>query len=140
MNLREVLQDTYNRRGALTPAGLVDDARGDAHPLHTRFEWDNAVAGDRYREVQAAQIIRSVKITYSETPEGEKSVRAFLSVKRDPDDDLGAQSSYEPTEKVLTSDFQRELVLREFEREWRTFRARYSHLAEFAALIRREVA
>ena len=134
MNLRDALQTIYNQRGALTPAIVVAEATNPDHPLHTRFEWDDSIAAARYREVQAAQLIRSVRVTYATSPDGEpKTVRGFLPVQRDPDD---TRSSYEPVEQLLANDFQRELLLREFDREWKLFKQRYGHLREFAELVK----
>src|SRR5574344_3101287 len=137
MNLRDALQTIYNQRGTLTPAIVVAEATNQNHPLDIDFEWDNTIAGARYREIQAAQLIRSVRITYANTPDGEpKAVRAFLPVRRDPKDPDDTKSSYEPVEQLLASDFQRELLLREFDREWKLFKQRYGHLREFAELVK----
>lgn len=135
-DLREILRDINDQRGALTPAIVVDEARDQHHPLHHRFEWDDELAGEAYRRVQAAQLIRSVKIAYADAPNGgQKRVRGFLPVRRQQDDELEQHTTYQPTEEVLQDPFQRALVLREFDREWRRFKARYGHLAEFADRI-----
>lgn len=130
-SLRDSLQAIYNDRGMLTPELVVDEARDEAHPLHARFEWDNAVAGEAWRREQAAQLIRSVRVKYAETSSGPRDVRAFVAM---PQADSRSQQ-YEPVESVLADPIQRAILLRDMEREWKTFKARYSHMAEFAALI-----
>lgn len=57
-DLRSALTDIYRARGELTPQLVVDEARPKDAPLHDRFEWDNKVAGEAYRRVQAQQLIR----------------------------------------------------------------------------------
>lgn len=128
MNLRDQLQSIYRQRGELTPAIVVDEARPADAPLHDRFEWDDSIAGEKYREVQAAELIRSVKVVYTDQPE-ERSVRAFVSVQRD--DHRG----YVPTEEAVADDFTRKLLLAECRREWEAFKAKYSSLEEFAAIV-----
>lgn len=131
MSLRDQLQGIYQAHGTLTPRLVVDVARDAEHPLHGRFEWDDAVAGEKYREVQAGELIRSVKVKY--TPKGsdeEHEVRAFHAVPR-PDG-----STYVPVEEVAEDDFSRELLLRQAEREWKAMRRRYAHLDEFMDMVR----
>ena len=136
MNTHSILQNIYNQHGALTPELLVQEATPDTHPLHTHFEWDDTKAGKRYRELQAAQIIRSVKVTYQETPR--KEVRAFVNVKRDPTDELGLRSSYEPVDLALSNELTRRRLFDEMKRDWLTFKAKYSHMTEYADLLRAE--
>lgn len=45
--------------GNLTPDAVVEAARPKAHPLHHRFEWDDSVAGHKYRLDQARALIRT---------------------------------------------------------------------------------
>lgn len=135
MNLREILTGIYDNNAALTPPLVVNLARDENHPLHDRFEWDDTVAGEAYRRVQAAELIRSVKISYATSPESApSSVRAFHAVPRP------AGNTYVPTEEIAEDPFMRELVMRAAEREWRTLQRKYAHLAEFIDMIRRDVA
>src|SRR5262245_10077809 len=66
---RERMKFLHDRDGGnLTRRAFVDDAADEDSPLHALLEWNDAVAGDQYRLIQAAQIIRSVEIAYqSET-------------------------------------------------------------------------
>lgn len=144
MNLRDVFQGIYETRGELTPAVVVDEARDAAHPLHHRFEWDDTIAGEKYREHQAAALIRKVKVKYTPAAPGadERTVRAFLPTYRpaaveDVDDE--ASRTYAPTADLMADDFSRRLILADFEREWKAFRTRWQHLKEFADTIRRDV-
>lgn len=74
------LRRIYSENGTLTPQMVVDAARPDEAPLHDRFEWDDSVAGEKYRLVQAGVLIRKahVKIETGE-PRGPVQVRAFLA-------------------------------------------------------------
>ncbi len=129
--LRDELRAIYERNGVLTAPIVVEESRPADAPLHHRFEWDNDVAGDAYRLVQAAQLIREVRVKYGIDSKGrDKTVRAFMSVHRDP-----ADSTYMPTEEAFADDFTRTLLLRECEREWRVFKAKYGSLQEFAAIV-----
>lgn len=132
-NLRAELERVRESRGTLTPATVVADATSKASSLHPLFEWDNKLAGHKYRLVQAQELIRSVVIdvVIDEKPE---KVRAFVSVPRP------EGRSYEPVEDVASDPFVSQLVLREAEREWRSLFKRYGHLSAFIAIIRKDVA
>jgi hypothetical protein len=135
MSLRDHLQQIYDRHAKLTPDLVVTEARDPSHPLHDRFEWDDAVAGEAWRREQAHQLIRSVKVVYRQADEksSEKSVRAFHAVRSD------QGHVYEPVEKVTSDPFTAQLVLRDMEREWQTLRRRYEGFAEFYAMVRRDL-
>ncbi len=49
-------------KGRLTAESVVKDAAAPSSPLHGFFEWDDKVAGHRYRLDQARELIRSVRI------------------------------------------------------------------------------
>lgn len=137
-DLRAELTRIYEKNNELTPDQVVAEATPESHPLHDRFEWNDAVAGHEYRKVQAAELIRSVKIVYRETPAGEPvKVRAFVSTSSD----AGSKSqAYHPTEKVLQDDFARKLLLQNCQREIDALTRKYGHLAEFAEMMRVAVA
>lgn len=136
MSLRDELASIYEVQGKLTPKLVVDAARAKSHPLHDRFEWDNRVAGEKYRQHQAAELIRSIKVEWvSEEPttEGDR-VRKYHSVTR------ADVTSYEPVEVVMADEFMRAVVIKQAEREWKQMYARYQHLSEFLQIVRLDVA
>jgi hypothetical protein len=135
VSLREQLQAIYDRHAQLTPALVVDEARDEQHPLHDRFEWNDAVAGEAWRREQAHQLIRSVRIVYREADEKnpEQSVRAFHAVRSE------KGHVYEPVDKVTTDPFTAQLLLKDMEREWKALRRRYEQFSEFYAMVRRDV-
>ena len=129
MNLRDELLRIRSERGTLSPATVLDDARPADSPLHNRFEWDDSVAGEKYRLGQAGELIRSVRVSFN-TPTGVETVRQFV---------VSAPQTYSPIEEVVQDPIGRELLLRQFERDWLTFKGRYAHLREFIEAIRVEL-
>lgn len=136
-SLREELQAIYESHGKLTPSLVVDQARDKSHPLHTRFEWDDKVAGEAYRRGQAHELIRSVRVVYREATETEaaRSVRAFHAVRSE-----GPQNYvYEPLERVTDDPLLTRIVLRDMEREWKQLMRRYGQFKEFAEMVRKDL-
>ena len=48
--------------GLLRPQAVVDAARPESSPLHGAFCWDDTEAADKYRILQAQQLIRSFRV------------------------------------------------------------------------------
>ena len=134
-SLREQLQTIYDDHGMLTPAIVVDEARPDDHPLHSRFEWDDAVAGEAWRREQAHQLIRTARVVYREADDlsPERSIRAFHAVRSD------KGHVYEPTEVVTQDPVIAKLVMQDMVREWQTLKRRYEQFSEFYAMVRSDI-
>ena len=127
MELRRIYQQNGNK---ITPSDVVDAARPEDSPLHSRFEWDDSVAGEKYREAQAAQLIRTVRIEVSTgTERGVVKVRAFLSTngseiaeeRGDPWTYSAIEDIDTPTSKVLLGHMQRDVAM--LRRKYRDHRA-----------------
>ena len=98
--------------GKLTPELVVRAAQAKSSPLHDYFDWDDKIAGARWRLEQARELIRSVKIDITTST---VTIPAPLFI-RDPNmssDDQGYMSVVR-----LRSDQQmaREAVVAEFDR------------------------
>lgn len=135
MSLRDQLQDIYNRHGNLTPVLVVDEARDPVSPLHSRFEWNDAVAGEAWRREQAHALIQSVRVVYRQADDkvSEKSVRAFHAVRND------TGFVYEPVEKVANDPLITKMILADMQREWTALKRRYEHFAEFLVMVRKDL-
>jgi hypothetical protein len=73
-------------------------ARRKGSPLHDRFEWDDTVAAQRYREQQAAQLIRAwYAVRIVSTQQEPVRVRAVLPLP-------GGEATYLSRDKVLGGD------------------------------------
>lgn len=132
-SLRDQLQTIYEQHGKLTPELVVEAARPDDHPLHTRvFDRAPREAAEAWYRHRAHDLIQSVKVVYrDEAHHVDRSVRAFHAVRSD-----GPGSyTYEPVEKVVADPFTKQLVLREMEREWRQLLHRYESFREFTELV-----
>lgn len=135
MSLRDILQGIYDQHGELTTALVLDEARDENHPLHNRFEWDDAAAGEQWRHGQAAELIRSVKVVYKEATEKEeeRTVRAYHAV-RSP-----KGFAYQPAEKVAEDPLMRRMLLADMQRDWQDLKRRYQRFAEFADMVRADL-
>jgi hypothetical protein len=134
-DLRAELMKIRKKKGALTPAIVVDAARNKKSPLHDQFEWDDTVAAEKYRRDQAHRLIQKCKVTYIDSKGRSRDVRAFLAVRGTE----VPQPVYDPVEEIAADPLALKIALAQAEREWRTLRARWSHLTEFTAMIRQSL-
>jgi hypothetical protein len=94
--IREQYAIIKKKNGAVTPRNIVDHARDPENPLHRFFDWDNSVAGEKWRLEQAGGLLRRVQVYV--TKDGVKQpMRVFVStVKND-------VRQYEETTEVLSN-------------------------------------
>jgi hypothetical protein len=67
----EELDRIRKERGTLGPGAVVDESRPDEAPLHPVFEWCDPVAAEKYREHQATNLIRQVRVVVEPRPQRE---------------------------------------------------------------------
>lgn len=121
--------------GELTPEAVVAEARPDDSPLHSHFEWDDTIAGEQYRLVQASEMIRKAQVTIeTTTPRETVRVRAFLSV---PSADVDGRTGVYRTIEVLARDARvREELLDQMRRDVAQLRRKYrDHAAAFNEIL-----
>jgi hypothetical protein len=98
--------------GSLTPDLVVKDAEDSSSPLHDLFEWDDSIAGHKYRIEQARQVITSVRVVITTE---HKAVSTVYYV-RDPEAE-STEQGYVSIDKLKTNtDLARESIVMEFSR------------------------
>lgn len=108
----EEIEWLRKEHGSISPAVVVDRARAVDSVLHDYFEWSDGVAADKYREVQASHILRSIVAVHVEGIEIKAPVRAFVSVRsvaeESIDENPGTYTSI--AEAVRVVDYRRQLM------------------------------
>lgn len=133
--VRDALTNIYETHGELTPELVVTEASSHDHPLHDRFDWNDTTAGQKYREVQAAKLIRSVRVEFRAADGEPMQTRQFVAPRL-----ASEPHRYMPVGVAMADDFTRQLVLRQFERDVSDLKRRYGHLVEYAAIMRKHIA
>lgn len=114
--------------GILQPETVVDEARPVSSPLHSRFEWDNSVAGQAYRIWQARQLIR---VVVEVLPGTDELSEVFVSLT--PDRKGGG---YRIMADVLSHEDSRKQLLRDAMKDLELFRDKYRRLKELTEVFR----
>jgi hypothetical protein len=111
----------------LTPDLVVAAAVPINSVLHNCFDWDNEVAGDKWRKNQAGQMIRTLVVCNPKyDQDSEKVIRAYVNIECD------NNRLYLPTAQALSDADYRAQVLNKAIIELLTFENKYKDLLELA--------
>jgi hypothetical protein len=135
MSIRAELERIKQQNaGNLQPEDIVRVASDPEHPLHGNFNWDDAEAAHGFRLIQAAGLIRRVKITM-ESGEGIETktvrIRAFHSLP----EDRTAGGGYRSIEDIRSDDKMLASLMHQAMRDLAAFRQRYAGLSELDGLM-----
>ncbi len=142
-----VCQQLSESEEGLTPKRLVDVSRDKNAPLHDEFEWDDAVASEKYREHQAQTIIQHLIIVKTDSEKERKLKDVQIVLEKNIEDEKRESadrgfvstgeydSKYIPLNVALTNEIWRANLLDSARRDSRVFIAKYNRLEELADII-----
>lgn len=130
-SVRDELRRIADRDGVLTVDTVLAEAKAKTNPLHDHLEWDDAVAGERFRRTQVESMIRRYRIVVEVAPERMVRVRAFTA--------MGETGTYVDTIEALRSEG-RELVLAQAQRDFDRFRVKYQALIDLDQFLAAQIA
>lgn len=67
------LERLYKRHNTITVDLLIEEAGKPKHPLHSYFDWDDSVAGPKWRKTQATALIMTSKFVVQLIQDGKAS-------------------------------------------------------------------
>lgn len=122
------------KNGEVTKSAIVDAARNKNNVMHDLFEWDDAIAGEKYRLSQAGTIMAALIV------EKEQNMnyggRAYVNIERS--EEIGTKGRYVNYESAMSDDEMRSVILRNALKELVSFKEKYKELKElekvFAAI------
>lgn len=103
----------------ITPKAILDFARDENSELHKCFEWDNDLAAEKYRIIQAGNVIRMLYIVQKD--EDTPPVRVLSKT---------SNTVYQPTRTFLKNQNEYEDLLKRALSELESFRLKYKTLSE----------
>lgn len=106
----------------ITASEVVKLARKKSSEMHDYFEWDNEIAGEKYRESQARKLIQLIEVTFTKDDKEIKPVRAYVNVKQ--------SSGYSPIEDVVQDVDAYQMLLDRAYEDLRIIKNKYAELQE----------
>lgn len=122
--------EKLDRTVGLTPENLVEASRPENAPLHSEFEWDDAIAAEEYRRVQARQMICNLSIVIDE--QKSEPIRAFFSLQSG---FRKNEATYEGTITIMGNEEKRQKLLDNAKKELEAFRKKYELLTELSGVF-----
>lgn len=112
----------------ITPENVLNKARDEETELHKCFEWDDSVASEKYRLIQARDVIRHfVVIAHDESEEEPVKVRSYQVTTQ--------RNVYEPTRLFLQKPDEYKALLERAKNELDNFKRRYQQLVELEEIF-----
>lgn len=116
--------------GKLTSDLVLQNAESEESPLHELFEWDDAVAGKKYRLHQATHLILNLVREDVEENKTPKPVRAYYNVSSDQ-----KKGSFINVKSAFSNPDNRDIILKRALRELQAFKEKYENLSELAGVF-----
>jgi len=122
---QELSRLTERGGGTLTPASVVDAARSEESPLHQYFEWDDSIAAEAYRQDQARELIRRIRVRVS------IQMTTLVVPRYVHDASDGGSAGYRPLFSIDTDEQKQKII----EGEMRTAMAHLRRAGSIASVI-----
>ena len=111
---------------SITPEQVLEKARNDENSeLHKCFEWNDGIAAEKYRLIQARKII--INLAYVPKEKTDEPVRCFQITRE--------KSVYMPTKQFLVNSNEYQDLLKRAKVELESFKRRYATLSELEAVF-----
>ena len=132
----EAIEELNVVHGGYAPDGsLVEVARDPQNFLHSDFEWNDTVAGAKYRLMTEKSMKRNLMfVSHSPVPDTPpKTIRVLQRTTIDPPQ--GAQKVWMSTVDMIADPEGRKKILRTAKRELDSFVRKYEDLSELADIL-----
>jgi hypothetical protein len=106
---------------------VLEKARDESTELHKCFEWDDSIAGEKYRLWQARNVICMIVIEEEKVPTDRPEIRILHKTERD--------GGYKPIQIIVKQKDEYEKLLERAWAELRAFKQKYSSLTELEPIL-----
>ena len=111
---------------SITPEQVLEKARNDENSeLHKCFEWNDGIAAEKYRLIQARKII--INLAYVPKEKTDEPVRCFQITRE--------KSVYMPTKQFLVNNDEYQDLLKRAKVELESFNRRYATLSDLETVF-----
>lgn len=125
----KTLKEIETKHGLITPLAVIQAARHPKSALHKFFTWDDRKAADKYRLVEARQLICSVYVRHADSEES-VPVRAFVNIKVDGEEEESHQG-YVSQNTMLRAPNLQQQILTYARNQLLLWRSKFGHLEAF---------
>lgn len=113
-------------REELTREAVLEYAKDKKSELNKCFEWDDSIAGEKYRLQQASFVLSSISIVVSEEPK--KATRMYVTIKNED------KKTYKNIVSVLENEDEYKQLLDKAERDFVSYKEKYQDMVKLKDL------
>lgn len=124
-----VAQEIISIGDTATPAQIVNKARNEGTELHKCFDWNDTTAAEKYRLMQARQVVCHLVIKRPEADEDKPPVRYLHIVETD------TGRAYKATELIVQVKSEYDKLLEQAYAELKAFKTKYHTLSELEEIL-----
>lgn len=119
--------EIIEEREELTREAVVEYAKDKNSELYKCFEWDDKIAGEKYRLEQATKVLTSIAIVLDEEPK--KVTRMYVSIRND-----NEKREYKNIISVLENDDDYKQLLSKAKKDFISYKEKYQDLLQLQDL------
>lgn len=113
------------------PEQVVDKARDETSELHKCFEWNDTDAAEKYRLIQARDVIRHLIVIRRDDEKEDEPVQFRVMMKNE----RTYESGYKQTIVMVRDEDEYRKLLEQAYAELHSFKQKYSCLSELAEIL-----
>ena len=130
----ECIEEIKDKKGGAVRTRVVIEAAQDKHSLlHGYFEWDNEIAGAKYRIHQARQLLNHLTVIVKTDGE-EREQKAYLNVSVITEEG-SVEQIYVTIDRALTDDEFRAQILAQAIKEIKYWQQKYKEYNELSTIF-----
>lgn len=124
---QKVAEEVSRLGDSITPSAVLEIARAEETELHKCFEWDDAKASEKYRLIQARNVIRFLVIKEEKVPTERPEIRLFYKTEK--------KEGYKPVQIIVKNEDEHKKLLEEAWSWLHWFKRKYSTLEELSEIF-----
>lgn len=130
-----IAEEIYSISDEPTKEQIVDKARDENSELHDLFEWDDTVAAEKYRGVQAGKLLSVLKVTFvDDTSDDEPPTKVMEPVRMFYGKPSG-EEGFVSIVKIMGNQDMYQQLLERAKMELESFKKKYSILKELEPIF-----
>ena len=131
---QKVADEIFSISDTPTTDQVVEMAKDPGTESHALFDWDDAVAGPKWRKEQAKMIMRNLKVEFVQEEKAEDEAKTFLPVRMFYGNPVES-SGYAAITTIMGNKDMYDQLLERAKMEIKSFRKKYAMLKELEALF-----
>lgn len=126
------LERLENNVVKLTNNEVLEYAKNNVNSeLHKCFDWDDSVAGNKWRLSQATAILSSIQLVIKEDEKSKETTKVYYSLRTD--SEISGRE-YKNVMKIIEDDEDYKQLLKRAENEFISYKERYNKLLKLSDL------